>query len=122
MNDKRQWRIQVARKADVVADFVVPMYRLDGVNLRNFLRAVVINMRTDGPAEMCEYFFNRRAGNPRPPDDAEVTNYFDHETRRCGYWCGTWEAYATATYEVSQKEADGIRRIQMQNMGVKLRG
>lgn len=105
------------RKADVMADFSLPMYRLDGSNLANFLRAVVINMRTDGAAEMVKYYLNHRASNPRPAEDAEVTNYFHYETRRNGYWCGTWEAYATATFEVSQEEADAIRRIQIQNRG-----
>jgi hypothetical protein len=112
---KREWNIRVGRKAKVIADFHAPMHKLDRKGVCDFLRALVIRHRTDTPQEMLDYYVNNRRGKPIHRKDADARFYFDYEKCLSGYWCGDWECYASAAFQLTSEEAEALHNIHLQN-------
>jgi hypothetical protein len=111
----QNWKIKVAQKANVLAEFEVPRYRLDGRSLREFLKALVVKARCRSYEEMAPFYINRRRGQMFRDDRTKIIPYFNHELRLNGHFCGEWECYAQAVYEISSEQADAIKAFQDQN-------
>ena len=111
----KQFLVRVCAKADTREEFEIPAHRFDGKRLDEFLRAIVINHQTTTAEEMTVYYVNGRAGLPKRNHSAEVSEYFNYESRRCGRWCGDWEFHAYATFDISAAWADEIQKLLDQN-------
>ena len=103
------WTITVGRKAEVISEFVVPAHKLQRTALENYLRALVVRYRTKSPEDMLNYYVNRTKGKPTRLVYAELRPYWSFDLRRSGYFCGEWECYASATYEVSAEIAQAVQ-------------
>lgn len=115
MSKQPPWKIQVGRKQEIIAEFTVPAHRLGQNDLEAFLRAMVVRYRTDEPQEMVGFYINKRRGNPTRRSDADVRYFLDPDQRRNGYFCGTLECYASATQEIDESTALGLKKIREQN-------
>ena len=79
------WEIRGGRKAKVLAEFCVPYHKMTTNDLSAFLRALVIQYRTNSPEEMVGYYVNRRLGDPSQiPLEVKAVNKLDQ--RRIAYW------------------------------------
>ena len=107
--------VVVGAKAKVFEEFEIPANRFDGKKLDHFLQAIFCRYRTKNAQEMIPYYVNRRGGEPKRETEQKVVEYFHYERRRCGRFCGNWEMYALAFYNIDQIQADGIKNILNQN-------
>jgi hypothetical protein len=107
MPKRPEWEIQVGRKAEILANFRVPMYKLPRKALQAFLRALVIRYRTDTPEEMLPFYVSKTRGAPDRLPYAEVSDW-PLDRGRLGYWCGTWECYASALWELDAKTLEAV--------------
>lgn len=104
------WEICVGRKANVLAKFCVPHHKMSKNDLSAFLRALVIQYRTNDPEKMVGYYVNRRPGHPsRIPLEIKTVDKIDQ--RRMGYLCGNWDFYAYALQEYNEELVQEIKRI-----------
>ncbi len=90
------WEITVARKAEILADFRVPVHKLQKNALNAFLKALVVRYSTETPQDMLAFYVNKTRGAPAYLPFAEVSYCHDLGRRRVGYWCGNWDCYAFA--------------------------
>jgi hypothetical protein len=102
------WDIEVAQKDKILASFQVPAHKLPRKALEAFLKASVARYRSISAEDMVVFYVSKARGNPSRLPFTEITRYWNSETRRSGYFCGEWECYATATYEVSAEIATAI--------------
>ena len=105
------WRIVVAKKQHVIADFLVPAHKLPTKALSAFLKALVVRYKTSSPEEMLPFYVSRAKGEPAFRSIGHFAEFtFDYETRQIGYYSGDWECYACARYEIDQERADALKR------------
>jgi hypothetical protein len=112
---KREWNIRVGRKATIVADFCVPMNKLDGKRVHEFLRTLVIRYTTNSPEDMLPYYVNARRGKPVRRSDLDTKSYIDYEKCLSGICCGDWDCYASAAFQLTSDEAEALHNIRRQN-------
>ena len=109
MSKQPLWEIEIACKADVLAEFTVPVNKMGVNDLKAFLRALVIRYRTNSPEDMVDYYVNRRRGHPCRLPFADVTYKHWLDQCRVGYWCGEWECHATAKQEIDASAAQALK-------------
>jgi hypothetical protein len=90
------WQIQVGRKSVILAEFLVPAHRLQKNSVTAFLKALLVRFSATTAEDMAQFYVNKRPGSPSRLSWAEVRHWQDVERGRVGYWCGTWECYASA--------------------------
>ena len=116
MNKPKEWNITVGKKAKILAKLKAPMHQLGRRDLDAFLKAIVVRYRTENAREMLAYYVNRRKGSIQRAFDApKIVPYFNFEHRWNGVWCGTWDRYARAVYELTAEEAQSIKDVQDAN-------
>jgi len=91
------------------------MYRLNGRSLREFLKALVVRARCEKYEEMVAFHINRRRGQVFRDDRTKIIPYFNFEHRWSGHFCGDWECYSRAVFEISVEEAEALKTFQEQN-------
>lgn len=106
----RQWNIKIGKKAEIIECFSVPINKLDGSALRYFLRASVARYAGGEMKYALNYFVNERNGEPQRSADSSVVRVLDPERAVSGYFCGTWECYAEATFELSENETKILKK------------
>ena len=109
------WEIQVSRKSTILAEFLVPAHRLQKGSVTAFLKALVVRFQTTTAEDMAQFYVNRRPGNPSRLSRAEVRSWQDLERGRVGYFCGTWECYASAMQTLPPEAAEAARAMVKQN-------
>jgi hypothetical protein len=111
----KNWQITVGEKANILAEFEVPIYRLDGRALYVFLKALVARARSESYEDMARFYINRRRGDMFRDARTKIGPFFNYDLRLNGYFCGDWECYARAAYEISAEQADAIKALHDQN-------
>ena len=118
MNGPKEWTIRVGKKAEILAEFQAPMHQLDQNDLRDFLKALVVRHITHDAGEMLPYYVNKRKGSvQRASGTTDIMPYFNFEKRWSGSFCGTWDCYAMAVFNLSAEQAEAIENIQEANKG-----
>ena len=109
------WEIRVGRKADILAELLVPVHKLQRQALSAFLKALVVRFSTDTPEDMLTFYVNGTRGLPTRLLLAEVKPCEDLDRNRIGYWCGTWECYAVAMREIPVGHAVWMKEQRTKN-------
>jgi hypothetical protein len=110
-----KWEIRVGKKDTIIEQFSVPIYKLDGPALKYFLVSSVARLQCESLQDTLDYFVNGRKGMPQRSPYAQIFCVTDPELGVSGYFCGTWECYAEATFLLSDSEIMGLKRIIRQN-------
>lgn len=111
----RKWEFRIGKKAAIIERFSVPINKLDGKALQYFLRAAVCRYDCSTIQESLEYFVNERPGKPQRSPYSKIYRVLDLQRGVSGYFCGTWDCYAEATFSLSDTEIKGLRKIISQN-------
>jgi hypothetical protein len=118
MQKQSPWEIKIARKAETLAEFSVPAYKLTKNALHAFLKAIVASERGGPPESMVLFYLNKRRGEPSRLPFAEIRSHEDLEHNRIGYFCGDWECYASAMQEIDPSIVVALKKELRRNKGV----
>lgn len=109
--------IRVRKNYDVISEFTVPDYRLDGERLEHLLRAIYVTQLGAEPHELAHHFFNKRKGKPKRSSATDLSSVWNDERREVGCALGTPKLHVEAVSTMSQVHYDEFKKMMAENKG-----